>query len=262
MAKNGNFQLLLLQVIQADQLADLYPSSRGFQCPGMAISDFYCYRSYRQINWHIIHQQRHLVANNGNYRLLLLKVIQAYQLADLRPQVEASSGQECQYQIAFVPGHIGRSTGRCTSPCIGIQWPGMAISDCYSYRSYRQINWQMYPHPMQRHLMANNDNFRLLLLQVIQADQLADIPPPQVEACSCQEWQYQTTIVTSHIGRSSGRCTTLVEASNAQEWQFQISIVTGHIGRSTGRSTLLQQRHLMVKNVNFRWLLLQVIQAD
>ena len=144
------------------------------------------------------------MAKNGNLRLLLLQVIQADQLADLHPpQVEASNGQECQLQIAIVTGHIGRLTDRSPSPGRGIQWPRMAISDCYCYRSYRQINWtdlplssrgiqwptmaisdcycyrsyrhinwQMYLHPKQRHLMANIGNFTLLLLQVIQAYQL------------------------------------------------------------------------------------------
>ena len=154
------------------------------------------------MNWQIYAHptQRHLVANNGNFRLLLLQVIQADQLADLPPPVEASSGQEWQFQIAIVTGHIGRLTDRS----IPLQ---------------------------QRHLGAKNGNFRLLLLQVTQADQLADLPPPQVEA------------------------------SSGQEWQFLIAIVTGHIGRLTGRSPH-QQRYLVAKNGNFRFLLLQVIQAD
>ena len=37
----------------------------------------------------------------------------ADQLADL-PPVEASSGQEWQYEISTVKAHIGRSTGRST----------------------------------------------------------------------------------------------------------------------------------------------------
>ena len=178
MAKNGNFRLLL-------------------------------FRSHKQINWEIYPhpKQRHLVAKNGNFILLLLQVIQADQLADVPPPVEASSGQECQFQISFLAGHIGRSTGRSTLCDRGIQWPRLAILGYYCYRSHRQINWQMYPYPKYRHLMTKNSNFRLLLLQVKQADQLADVPPP-------------------------------VETSSGQECQFQISFLAGHIGRSTGRSTL------------------------
>ena len=204
MAKNGNFRLLLLQVTQADYLTDLC-MSRGIQWPRLAISDYYCYRSHRQIKWQMYPypKYRHLLTKNGNFRLLLLQVIQVNQMADLPTPVEASSGQEWKFQISIAAGHIGRSTGRSTSSSRGILWPRMAISDCYCYRSYRQIKWQIYP-LQQRHLVAKNGNFRFLLLQVIQADQLADLPPP-VEASSVQEWQFQIAIVTGHIGRSTGR---------------------------------------------------------
>ena len=51
----------------------------------------------------------------------------------------------------------------------------------------------------------------------------------------------------------------LIQASSAQEWQFQVSIVTGHIGRSTGRSTPQPYyRQLVAKNGNFRFLLLEL----
>ena len=147
------------------------------------------------------------MAKNVNFRLLLLQVIQADKLSRCTPLVEASSGQEWQFQIAIVTGHIGRLTDRSPLSSRGIQWPRMAISDCYCYRSYRQINWQMYPYPKQRHLVTKNDNFRLLLLQVTQEDQLGDLPPPQVETSSGQECQFQIAIVTGHIGRTTSRCT-------------------------------------------------------
>ena len=44
------------------------------------------------------------------------------------------------------------------------------------------------------------------MLEFILADQLVDLPP-QVEASSGQEWQFQISIVTAHIGRSTGRST-------------------------------------------------------
>ena len=189
MAKNGNFRLLLLQIIQAD-LTNRSPPGIGIQWPGMAILDCYCYRSHRQMNWQIYAHptQRHLVANNGNFRLLFLQVIQADQLADLPPPVEASSGQEYQFQIAIVTGHIGRLTdrsiplveasrgqewqfqitivtghiGRSTGRFTPQQRHLMAKNGNFRlllFRSHRQINWQIYPHPKQRHLVAKNDNF-------------------------------------------------------------------------------------------------------
>ena len=55
------------------------------------------------------------------------------------------------------------------------------------------------------HLVLKNGDMTFLLLELILADQLADLP--------------------------------LVQASSGQEWQFHISTVRVHIGRSTGRST-------------------------
>ena len=147
MAKNGNFRLLLLLVTQADHLADLPPPQvQASSELIMAISDCYSYRSYRQINWQIYThpKQRHPMAKNVNCRLLLLQVMQADKLTDPSLVVE-SSGQEWQFQIAILTGHIGRLTDRSPLSSRGIQWPIMAISDCYCYRSYRHINRQMYP---------------------------------------------------------------------------------------------------------------------
>ena len=91
------------------------------------------------------------------------------------------------------------------------------------------MKWQIYP-LQYRHLMSKNGNFRFPMLKFIQADQLADLPP--------------------------------LQASSVKEWQFQICIVKAHIGRSSGRSTTLQYRHLVSKNGNFRFPLLKFIQAD
>ena len=44
-----------------------------------------------------------------------VRVILVDQLANLSP-VEASSGQEWQFQISIVKAHIGRSTGRSKPP--------------------------------------------------------------------------------------------------------------------------------------------------
>ena len=60
-------------------------------CIWMAISPFYCYSSYRQINWQIYPQK-------------------------------ASSGHAWQLQISIVTAHIGRSTGRCTTAHSNASW--------------------------------------------------------------------------------------------------------------------------------------------
>ena len=53
--------------------------------------------------------------------------------------------------------------------------------------------------------MVNNGNRTFLLLELIWADQLADLPP--VEASSGQEWHFHISTVRAHIGRSTGRST-------------------------------------------------------
>ena len=45
---------------------------------------------------------------------------------------------------------------------------------------------------------------RFLLLELILADQLADLLTP-VEASSGQDWQFHISTVGAHIGRSTGR---------------------------------------------------------
>ena len=74
----------------------------------------------------------------------MLELILADQLADVLPLV-GSSGQEWQYDISTVRTHIGRSSGRST--------------------------------PQQWHLVVKNGNMTFLLLELILADQLADLPP-------------------------------------------------------------------------------------
>ena len=50
-------------------------------------------------------------------------------------------------------------------------------------------------------------------------------------------------------------------SASGSEWHFQIFTVQAHIGRWSGRSTP-QYWHLVVKNGNFTFLLLQLILAD
>ena len=109
--------------------------------------------------------------------------------------------------------------------------------------------------------MVKNGDFTFLLLELILADQMADLLPPKVLVASGQEWQFHICTVRAHIGRSSGRSTPTVLASSGQEWQFHISTVRAHIGRSTGRSTP-QYRYLVVKNGNSTFVLLEPILAD
>ena len=78
--------------------------------------------------------------------------------------------------------------------------------------------------------MVKNGKFRILLLELILANQLGDLPP--------------------------------VVASSGQEWQYDISTVKAHIGRSTGRSNPSQWTDLIKKNGNFRFPLLHLILAN
>ena len=77
--------------------------------------------------------------------------------------------------------------------------------------------------------MVKNGNFSFLLLELILADQLADLCLHPVEASSGQEWQFYISTVRTHIGRSTGKSTPPVKTSSSQEWQFHISTVRAHI---------------------------------
>ena len=83
------------------------------------------------------------MGKNGNLRFLLLELILADQLADLSPMTP--SGQQWQFQIYTIRANISRSTSRST------------------------------PYPQEGYLVAKNGNLRFLLLQVLLADQLADL---------------------------------------------------------------------------------------
>ena len=91
------------------------------------------------------------MVKNGDMTLLLLELI----LADL-PPVVASSGKKWQFHISTVRAHIGRSTGRST--------------------------------PQYWCIVVKNGNMRLLLKELILADQLA-------------------STLRAHVGRSTGRST-------------------------------------------------------
>ena len=47
-------------------------------------------------------------------------------------------------------------------------------------------------------------NVTYLLLELILADQLADLPP-QLESCCGEEWQFYISIITANTGRLTGR---------------------------------------------------------
>ena len=55
--------------------------------------------------------------------------------------------------------------------------------------------------------MAKIGDLKFLLLELILADQQADLPNPPVEASRGQEWQFENSTVTAHIGRSTSRST-------------------------------------------------------
>ena len=59
-------------------------------------------------------------------------------------------------------------------------------------------------------------NFTFLILELILADQLADLfPILQVESCCCEKWQFYISIITANTGRSTGRSTP-IESSHAE----------------------------------------------
>ena len=66
--------------------------------------------------------------------------------------------------------------------------------------------------------MVRNGTFTLLLLQHIQAGQLADVP--SILTCSYQEWQFH---IASDIKWSKNGNFTLLLTSSGQEWQFPIA---------------------------------------
>ena len=65
--------------------------------------------------------------------------------------------------------------------------------------------------------MVKNGNFTFVLLELILADQLADLPPPPVEACSGQEWQFHISTVRAYIWRSTGRLLELILADEVAD---------------------------------------------
>ena len=59
-----------------------------------------------------------------------------------------------------------------------------------------------------------------LLLELILADQLADLPPGL--ASSGQEWQYEISTLRAHIGTSTGRSTPLLECKASWDVYYRI----------------------------------------
>ena len=124
--------------------------------------------------------------------------------------------------------------------------------------------------PQYWYLVVKNGNLTFLLLKFIWADEVADLPPhqstihPLTTATLNMADLPPSTVHRSHeycytkLGRYTGRSTPPILASSGQEWQFYISTVRDHIGRSSGRSTP-QYWHLVVKNCNFIFLLLELM---
>ena len=107
------------------------PPPTGISLPRMAISDFYCYSSYKKITW-----QTYPPPTGISLPTMAISDFYCY-----------SSYRKINWQT------YPQSTG--------ISWPRMAISDFYCYSSYRKINWQIYP-PKYRYTLAKNGNFRFL----------------------------------------------------------------------------------------------------
>ena len=243
--RNGNLRFILLELILAHNfqictfrvlVVNLVVKNGNFQIATVRAT-------YWQINWQILPlPQRHLVAKNGNLRPILLNFILAEQLADLPPK---------QRHLVVKNGNLRFILLELILAYQGIQWLRMAILDLYCQSSYWQINWQIYPshRGIQWPRMAI---FRLLQLEHILADQLADLPLPQRHLV-VRNGNVQIATVRVHIGRSTGRSTPPIEASIGQRMAriFRFILLELHIGRSTGRSTL-PQRHLVDKNGNFQ----------
>ena len=109
--KNGNLRFLLWELILADTLADLPlpPSNAKWQF----LIHSYCEK------WYLADTLAYLPLppSNAKWQFLIHSYCEnwylADTLADLTP-IEASSGQEWQFQISTVRAHIGRSPGRPT----------------------------------------------------------------------------------------------------------------------------------------------------
>ena len=178
------------------------------------------------------------------FRLLLLEYILANQLADLHLLIEASSGHEWQFEIYTVRAHIGKCSPQ------GIQWLRMAIQIC-TFRTCIGL---------PRHLVVKNGNFRFILLELILADQLADLPLPQrhlvakngnFQTCYCQStyWQINWQIYSSHRGIQWPRMAI-----------FRLLLLE-YILANQLADLPLPQRHLVVRNGNLRFILLEFILA-
>ena len=74
------------------------------------------------------------------------------------------------------------------------------------------------------------------MLELILADQLADVPPTIVLSGGL-EWQLTFLLLELILADQLADLPSLVVTPSGQEWQFHISTVRAHIGRSTGRST-------------------------
>ena len=130
MVKNGNFTLLLLELILADEVADL-------------LAD-------------LTPQYLLLVVKNGDLTFLLLDLILADEvadlLADLPPPVVATGGQEWWFYISTVRAHIGRWSGRSTH----YYWLLVVKNGNFTLLlTSTGCYW---------HLVVKNDNFTLLLM--------------------------------------------------------------------------------------------------
>ena len=116
----------------------------------------------------------HLVVKNGNFTFLLVELILADQVADL-PPVLASSGQEWQFHIVTVRTHIGRFTGRSFPQ----YWHLVVKNSNFTFLLLELILADLLADlpPQYWHLVVKNGNFTFLPLELILADQVADLPP-------------------------------------------------------------------------------------
>ena len=122
----------------------------------------------------------------------------------------------------------------------------MAILDFYCQSSYWQINWQIYPPPqtgIQQQRMAILDFYCQSNSQIL--DQLADHADTPHRCIEWQRMQFQISNV-----RLYWQISNLLTSTVSSYWQINWHISTPW------------ERHLVAKNGNFRFLLLDFILAD
>ena len=192
MVKNSNFTFLLLELILADQVADLF-------------TPWY---------WH-------LVVKNGNFTFLLLELILVDQVANLPPGYWHLVVKNAYWQIKW----------QIYWQIISTPWYWHLVVKEWQFHLLLELVGRSSGRSTPQY-WSSGGNFTFLLLELILADLLADLPPPSVVASSGQEWSNFTFLLLELILAD--------QVADLPFWNW----------------------HLVVKNGNFTFLLLELILAD